>query len=172
MKILVYGIQHSCTRLVCGLLDLNKNIKIIHLSNPSGNEKIKLNTIFERRKKNGHPIWDKIVIVTRDLNAVDHSNKNENFGINMLTFLKNDLEEYIKKNTFDENNIVYLSIESLFQHKKNILKQTFKLLGVDDKNYPYDKTGNYNPKDLNGKDYWFSVNLDIKDCNKKYYKDL
>ena len=50
MKILVYGIQHSCTRLVCGLLDLNKNIKIIHLSNPSGNEKIKLNTIFERRK--------------------------------------------------------------------------------------------------------------------------
>ena len=90
----------------------------------------------------------------------------------MLTFLKNDLEEYIKKNTFDENNIVYLSIESLFQYKKNILKQTFKLLGVDDKNYPYDKTGNYNPKDLNGKDYWFRVNLDIKDCNKKYYKEL
>lgn len=170
MKVLVYGIQHTCTRLVCGLLDLNKNIKIIHLSNPSGDENINLNSIVERRKKNGNPIWDKIVIVTRDLNSIDHANKKKNFGINMLSFLKSDLDKYIQKNLFDENNIVYLSIESLIQYKKEILKQTFKLLGVDDNNYPYDKTGIYIPKDLNGQDYWFSVNLDINDCNKKYYK--
>ena len=168
---LVVGPQHSCTRLIVALLDRHPDVNYVgHMGTNSPNF---INLIKH---------YQKIIIVSRDPSCINKSNEVTN-GIDFDEDVSTKATEIINKqiNTiYDKHedrieDIHFISIESIIQYKTHVLKRFFQELGLNVDNYNYNLTGEYRPKDIKSDknpdgQRWFTVNLNIRDCNKKYFK--
>ena len=173
MKVIVIGPQHSCTRLFTGILDKHPNIECNHWSVPSGMGG-KTNWAFpiDYDPYTDKEVKYKVVIVNRDSNAIDLSNK-EQKGISLSACISETSKKYIENQLLDifyddPARIIFASFELLANYKELYLWKLFKSIGVDPNLYNYVFTGVYEfePK------RWFSVKLDISDTNRKYLKLL
>ena len=157
MKVIVVGPQHSCTRLIVGIINRHQDIELVdHLGSIDENS---YNEVFKTIEQ-----YDKIIIVSRDNSCVNKSNEinkdiNFNDGIceKTVDLINRKINDLIYNKNYDFNNIIFVSIESLVQYKNLIIKK-----------YDFNLSGNYRPKEINGGERWFSVNLNIEDPNKKY----
>jgi len=175
MKVLIAGPQHSCTRLFFGLIDRHPDVSLPrHLSVPGNmdNEWVWLDISDDDILSK----YDKILIIDRDSNCIDRSNERD-YNLNGISEVSKNLitesmETIIHKKGLKwfGDNVVIASFESLFSYKNMYLTYLFLKLGLDPAMYDYKSEGNYQPLEADGKPYWFSVDLEIKDTNKKYFK--
>jgi hypothetical protein len=162
------GPQHSCTRLIVGLIDRHPDIKYVH--HMGTNEK---GHIFDLDYKK----FNKIVVVSRDSSSINKSNEinkgisfNSNIAEKTVDLYKNKINQLINNNICKLENIFFISVESLVQYKELILKKLLLHLELDITKYDFNLTGEYQPKEIdNVTNRWFKVNLDIVDPNKKYF---
>ncbi len=159
------GPQHSCTRYITGIIARHSDVQeVLHRSVPAGNKFLLFKDFLPR---------DKIIIVTRDVNCINHSNYVD-YGISLDDNLANQAYIHIKNeinsivdNGYPKKNIVYVSIESIILYKELYIKYILKKLNLNIDNYDFKLEGRFTPFE-NGKPTWFSVNLPIENPNKKY----
>lgn len=170
MNTIVIGPQHSCTRLIVGLVDRHPDIRHVdHMGT------------FDIDNPNNKHIWnskvyDKIIIVSRDASCINKSNERdykiqlkESKAEETIKIINEKINNLLKDNIYKFEDIVFISIESLVQYKEHILRKLFIQLGLDESKYDYILKGNYKPNDIHNPDgRWFTVNLNITDPNKKY----
>ena len=60
-----------------------------------------------------------------------------------------------------QDKFVLVSYETLMLHREMHLRQCFRLLGLDEDSYDYDRRGTVQMD-------WFKVDLELKDGNEKY----
>lgn len=176
MRIICVGVEHSGTRWVTGLLWNHPDVEEVHhISFPSGpqGEFVNLNEWIKDKKLNQDNLA--IVVVSRDASCNTKSiNKSSGAAKNRKRIIDNtpknnifdaclyELKQSVE--SVDDNiSVVHISYESLLQWRNNILKQTFKTLGLNVKKYNYDFKGTI-------KKGWISVEAIGKDGNKKYIK--
>lgn len=164
---MVVGVEHSCTRLVTGLMKVHPQVSlIIHKSVPAQTSWPHLDKIWQENQ------IGKIVLVTRDRCSNDMSYLRSSSVALMCgkqlagkplgtgsDIARSHLAPFINSH---EEDVIVVSMESLVQHKELTLRQAFRLLGMDEDGYDYDRS------DSVWHD-WFAVNLAIKDPNLKYY---
>lgn len=171
-NIVVVGPQHSCTRLFTALFDRHKEIgEVGHWSIPYGENQY----AFPSERKILRE-YDKVVIVERDSNAIDLSNRDKK---GMALDFKDDSKNvsqiskaYIKEHLdaldpkIVDERVVFASFETLVTYRDMYLRQLFAELGVDQNDYDYRLKGRYefSPK------RWYNVNLDVIDSNRKYLR--
>lgn len=162
MKILVIGIQHSCTRLFVGLLSQHPEIKSVgHQSIPSEKSYHHFCNKFTTNKIK----FDNIVLVVRDKGCVNKSNLKHNaFNIaeKGAKFIKDEINKIRKE---DRKKIIITSYEMLYQFKELTLRQLFRSINVDEDNYDYNKKGTV-------KCGWIRTSLHVKDVNSKYLSKI
>lgn len=171
MNIIVIGPQHSCTRLVVGLIDRHQDVK--HVDHMGTNDLPELNNKLWNEK-----IYDKLVFVSRDASCINKSNEENNNipfeeGIAEKTInrINININHIIDNNIYNFNDIIFISIESLVQFKELVIKKLLTQIGLDHSTYDFNLIGNYTPNDINNsKKRWFNINLNIVDPNKKYFK--
>ena len=119
-------------------------------------------------------VYDKILVVNRDSNAIDLSCQRDNIEIFLDDETKNQsyktkkfiIESINNLNKEDYDKVTFTSFETLVTYKELYLRQMFVSMGLDPDNYDYNLTGRYTfdpPR-------WFTVNLDLIDTNRKYLK--
>lgn len=169
MNTIVIGPQHSCTRLIVGLVDRHPDIK--HVDH--------MGTFYIDDPNNKHiwnsKVYDKMIIVSRDSSCINMSNKKYNIdpkeckSEETIKIINEKINNLLKNNIYKFEDIVFISIESLVQYKEHIVRKLLIQLGLDESKYDYNMTGKYKPNDIHNPDgRWFTVNLDITDPNKKY----
>ena len=159
-NVLVVGVQHSCTRLFVGFLSLHSEIENAHhWSIPSGNKYNHFATKLDNIK-----IAQKIIIVIRERNCVNLSNKQTDQMDNVLEKGNNFIKENLKviKESGRLKDVIFVSFEMLEQFKEHTLRQLFRNIGVDEDNYDYQNEGTFEAD-------WWRISLKVKDCNKKYF---
>lgn len=171
IKVIVIGPEHSGTRWVSGLLSIHPEIEFFkHLSYPSGGEWPKIDQIYINEKLKGTNL--KIIICVRDktcnnLSAEKSSSYKNNKKVIAQDYgnLVDDAISIINKQiqAIDKSDLVFISYESLLLHRKLVLQQTFRLLGINEDNYDYDNTDVITVKN------WIHVSLKGIDGNAKYY---
>lgn len=145
---------------------------IHHLSQPSGGKFGSLENLANSITVNSGEV-PKIVVVLQDKTAnnatTSHSSwqnmpiskrAKDNLVDDALNFIGRQLD------SFPNQDIVFVSYESLLLHRDDTLYQTFVLLGMDPNKYDYNLRGVVSPK---GAD-WSKVSLEGKDGNSKYYR--
>jgi len=169
INVMVLGAEHSCTRIICGFLHRHPDAgKIAHVSMPSS--KGSFGDLEEIWKKYS---IEKVVLVTRDrsangLSMMRFSSMKESKGKELAgkpaaaatDFAISKMKPFLDNH---QKDVVVVNIESLFQHKKLVLRQTFSLLGLNPNVYPYDKEGKVTVG-------WFTVDLKVYDPNEKYFE--
>lgn len=166
--------MHNCTRLFTGLIDRHPDVETCeHWSVPSGlGEKARWEFPTDANPYTGEQEEYKVVIVNRDSNAMDLSClAADNIKLSAKQsekckgFVVERLRPFIAANP---DRVVFVSFELLANYKELYLKRMFRTMGLDDHGYDYTFEGTYefDPK------RWFSVDLDIKDTNRKYLKRL
>ena len=174
------GLEHSCTRVLTGLLNLHPQIKCVHhISYPSANKFFALLDLISWIKKDFGEVKVKVVLMVRDSNAIEQSQRTEgsmkrclvNIGIlndDIITeankILIAEIYTLFADNKFTLNDFGIISIESLYQYRELSLKKLFYSLGLSVDNYDYYSKEIF---DL----VWSKVNLEITNVNKKYYKE-
>lgn len=169
MNTIVIGPQHSCTRLIVGLVDRHPDVKHVdhmgtfHIDDPKNNH------IWNSK------VYDKIIIVSRDASCINMSNQKYNIdpkeckAEKTINIINEKINNLLKNNIYKFEDIVFISIESLVQYKEHIVRKLLIQLCLDESKYNYNLNGNYKPNDIHNPDgRWFTVNLDIIDPNKKY----
>ena len=170
MNTIVIGPQHSCTRLIVGLIDRHPDVihvdhmGTLDINNPN------IEHIWNSK------IYDKIVIVSRDASCINMSNERDykisskkSTAEETINIINDKINNLLKNNIYKFEDIVFLSIESLVQYKEHIVKKLLIQLGLDELKYDYNLKGIYKPNDIHNPDgRWFSVDLNIIDPNKKY----
>jgi len=167
MNVMVIGAEHSCTRIISGLLKIHPQIgEIGHVSLPSGVSFGNLEGIKRKFK------LEKIILVTRDrscndLSMIRESGMKAGFGKKLagkplgsgVDFAMSHALPFLEKHKKD---VVVVSIEAVAQHKELVLRQTFRLLGLDEDKYDYHKGGQVSIG-------WFTVDLAVRDPNTRYF---
>ena len=164
MNITVIGPQHSCTRLIVGIVDRHPDVKHVdHMGT------------FDITNWDEEKLGDKIIIVSRDASCINMSNQKHNIdpkeckAEKTIKIINEKIYNSIKNNIYKFEDIVFISIESLVQYKEHIVRKLLIQLGLDESKYDYNLNGKYKPNDIhNSKGRWFTVDLDITDPNKKY----
>ena len=162
---LLVGPQHSCTRYITGIIARHPDVQeVFHLSVPSASNYLSFKDFFPR---------DKIIIVTRDVSCINHSNYvdynisiNDNLAGKAYNHIHNEINSIIA-NGYPKKNIVYVSIESIIQYKELYIKYLLKKLELNLDNYDFKLEGKFKPI-IQNKPTWFTVNLQIENPNKKY----
>lgn len=166
MNTIVIGPQHSCTRLIVGLVDRHPDVKQVdhfgsfNMHNPR---------VWEKKT------FDKIIIVSRDASCINLANVRHNIdpkeckAEKTINIINEKINNLLKNNIYNFEDIVFISIESLVQYKEYIIRKLLIQLGLDVSKYDYNLKGIYKPNDIySPKGRWFNVDLDIIDPNKKY----
>lgn len=169
MKILVIGPQHSCTRLFVGLIDVHPSVSYTnHISVPSGGSYLSLGPYL-----NGD--YDKICVVSREPTIINLSNKTdynipieENIAAKACANILSELERASLAAPDFMDKVHFVSFEALLNYGRTYIKSVLSKMGLDPAKYP-SKTGIHQPKNADGSNTWFGVELDIKDTNKKYF---
>jgi len=167
MRILVVGIEHSCTRFMTGLMKIHPQVDyVFHLSVPTKLESPDLEQYWKDHA------FDKAVTITRDRCCNDLSYLKSSSVAKMCgkelsgkplgsgsDVARSHLQPFLENH---KDDVVVVSVESLFQYKELVLKQTFRLLGLSEEGYDYQNTGKIWHD-------WFSASLDPADPNEKYF---
>ncbi len=159
------GPQHACTRYITGIIARHPDVQeVLHKSVPSASNFLSFKDFLPR---------DKIIIVTRDVSCINHSNYvdynislDDNLADQAYIHIKNEINSIVI-NGYPKKNIIYVSIESIILYKELYIKYILKKLELNIDNYDFKLEGRFTPLD-NGKPTWFTVNLPIENPNKKY----
>lgn len=168
INLMVVGPEHACTRIVAGQLRIHPGVgRLAHVSIPSSG-----GSYGDLRGNMRDFECSKCVIVARDDACVDRSMirsggamfefQRERFAGQPLGSAARACREFLREWVDrDDPDVVVVGIEALFQWREQVLRQTFRLLGLDPREYPWERTGVVQFD-------WFSVDLEVRDPNAKY----
>ena len=163
MNILVLGPQHSCTRLVVSLFDKHPDVNYV---GHCGTNDPKI--IFNDNNIN----YDKIIIVSREENCINKSNEKHNKnkktqGTKAIQRINKQLNKLSNKKKYED--IVFFSFDTFYSFRKFYLQKILESIDLNTDNYDFNFTGLHTPKEYNSnKERWFTVNLEVQNCNEKY----
>lgn len=167
MNILVVGPQHSTTRYVLSLLNQIDEVKRVdHCSVPSDGDKY-----YEF--SNWVDEFDKYIIVSRDMSAINSANYlkhnidiNENISLKINNFILNEVKKIKSHEKYNKQFINFFSYETLLSYREEYLEFFLSSLGLSTDKLVNIEEDNY----VTTKEKWFTTNLKLEDCNKKYNK--
>lgn len=173
MKILVGGPHHCCSRVFVALLDRHPDVDYVgHFTVP---DEGRGESLLEKFNEG----YDVICFASRDSTAINLSNKCRR-GVPLVDDvahmgsleLQADIQTLLEKHRITMDQINFLSIEAAVLYGDLYLKSILHQLGLDPSKYPPLDGSTYTPRERGGDPRWFSVELLIRDENKKYFEGI
>jgi hypothetical protein len=166
VNILIVGPQHSTTRYLVCLMKQHKDVaSVAHCSVPSANKYTNFDIGFDS--------IDKFIILSRDMASINASNFEsskgkikieENISKTAGNFILVTIKKIKNKENYIDSIIHFFSYESLLLYREEYFKYFLKAM-----NLSTDCEINFNNNNT-VQNTWFSINLKLDDCNKKYNK--